>query len=44
MCIKLNLYGKDLAYRYGEISKTTVFRTFNNILDVMNACLKPVNR
>lgn len=42
MRMKLNLYGKDLAYRFGGISEATVSRTFNHVLDIMYGCLKPL--
>ena len=42
MRIKLNLYGKDLVYRFGGVSEATVSRTFINVLDIMYACLRPL--
>lgn len=42
MRLRLNLSGKDLAYRFGGVHETTVSRTFLNVLDVLHQRLKPL--
>lgn len=40
--LRLNLSGKDLAYRFGGVHETTVSRTFLNVLDVLYLRLNPL--
>lgn len=40
--LRLNLSGKDLAYRFGGVHETTVSRTFLNVLDVLFLRLNPL--
>ena len=40
--LRLNLSGKDLGYRFGSISASTVLRTFLHVVDVPYQRLKPL--
>lgn len=40
--LRLNLSGKDLAYRFGGVHETTVSTTFYNVLDVLFLRLNPL--
>ena len=40
--LRLNLSGRDLGYRFGGISESTVSRTFLHVVDVLYQRLKPL--
>ena len=40
--LRLNLSGRDLGYRFGGISDSTVSRTFLHVVDVLYQRLKPL--
>ena len=42
MRIRLNLTGRDLGYRFGGVSESTVSRTFMNFVHVLYKRLKPL--
>ena len=42
MRMRLNLSGKDLAYRFGGIHETTVSRIFMQVVDVLHSRLSPI--
>ena len=40
--LRLNLFGRDLGYRFGGISDSTVSRTFLHVVDALYQRLKPL--
>ena len=40
MCLRMNLSGQDLAYRFG-VHKSTISRIFSHVIEVLYVMLKP---